>query len=226
MRRALVIGSAGQDGIYLTRLLRSKSYRIYGVSRNSPCGEVDCGYAIDLSSPEAVREIVASTAADEIYFLAAFHHSSEEQALSEEELVKRSIAVNTLAFNSVLSAVADLHPTSRVLYASSSRVFGEPATPVQDENTPLSPTEPYGISKAAGMEISRYWRRTRGVFVTSAILYNHESPLRGRHFLSRKIVEAAVSLANGHRNPLRLGNISARADWGHAVDTVNAMWLM
>jgi GDPmannose 4,6-dehydratase len=226
MPRALITGSGGQDGVYLTRLLHAKGYTVSGIDLGGQYGEVDGGYTADVTNRGAIRDIVAESQPDEVYFLAAFHHSSEGPQLAEEEALAASFDVNTLALNQVLGALADLRPAARLLYASSSRTFGEPASLPQNEDTPSQPVEPYGISKAAGMQIIRYWRRVRGLFAVSAILYNHESPLRPPHFLSQKVVQAAVKAAQGLRVELRLGNPSAQADWGHAADTVRAMWLM
>ena len=226
MPRALITGSGGQDGVYLTRLLHAKGYTVSGIDLCDRYGEVDTGYPADVSNRSAIRDIVAGSQPDEVYFLAAFHHSSEGPQIAAEEVLATSFNVNTLALHQLLGALADLRPAARLLYASSSRVFGDPAGLAQNEDTPSEPVEPYGISKAAGMQICRYWRRARSLFAVSAILYNHESPLRGPHFLSQKVVQAAVKAAQGVRVELRLGNPLAQADWGHAADTVRAMWLM
>jgi GDPmannose 4,6-dehydratase len=226
MPTALVIGSNGQDGTYLTRLLVQKQYAVVGVDRNGRNIETHYHYAADIRDRGYIREIVRKTAPDEVYFLAAYHHSSEAFPIPEEELIATSLDVNVTALNHVLGAVADFQPEARVLYASSSRVFGEVSESTQNETTPRNPVDPYGISKAVGMDICRYWLRTRGIFAVSAVLYNHESPLRGAHFLSQKIVKAAVATSRGRSVLLHLGNISAQVDWGHAADAVRAMWLM
>jgi GDPmannose 4,6-dehydratase len=224
--RALVAGCSGQDGIYLTHLLRSKGYRISGIDLGGRSKEVDDFYSVDLRDRSAIRGIIEENRPDEVYFLAAFHHSSEGPRISEEELMARSLEINTLALCHMLGALADLRPAARLLYASSSRVFGEAVTSVQSEDTPLAPVEPYGISKAAGMQICSHWRLAARFFAVSAILYNHESPLRPPHFLSQKIVQFAVRSARGDPSKLSLGNLSAQVDWGHAADTARAMWLM
>lgn len=225
MPRALITGSGGQDGVYLTRLLHGKGYTVSGIDLRDRYGEVDSGYPDDVTNRSAIREIIAESQPDEVYFLAAFHHSSEGPQIAEEEVLATSFDVNTLALNHVLGALADLRPAARLLYASSSRVFCEPTDFVQNEDARIEPVEPYGISKAAGMRVCRYWRRVRGLFAVSAILYNHESPLRPPCFLSQKVVQASVK-AQGGRVELRLGNPLAQVDWGHAADTVRAMWLM
>ena len=226
MPRALITGSAGQDGVYLSRLLRAKGYRVEGIGHGGRYGEVDRGYEADLPDRSAIRAIVGESRPDEVYWLAAFHQPSEGERIAEEELVRTSFDVNAIALNQMLGALADLCPTGRLLYAGSSRVFGEPPDVVQNEDTPFNPIEPYGIAKTAGIQTCRYWRRSRGLFAASAILYNHESPLRSATFLSQKVVRAAVSSGLGAQIELQLGNLSAQADWGHASDAVRAMWLM
>ena len=226
MPRALITGSAGQDGVYLSRLLHAKGYRVEGIGRGGLYGEVDRGYEADLPDRNAIRAIVGESRPDEVYYLAAFHQSSEGGRFAEEELVRTSFDVNAVALNQMLGALADVCPTARLLYAGSSPVFGEPIDLVQNEDTPFNPVDPYGIAKAAGIQTCRYWRRSRSLFAVSAILYNHESPLRPPSYLSQKIVRAAVSSALGTRVELRLGNLSAQVDWGHASDAVRAMWLM
>jgi GDPmannose 4,6-dehydratase len=126
----------------------------------------------------------------------------------------------------MLGALSGLRRYTRLLYASSSRVFGAAGTPVQNEETPLVPVEPYGISKTTAMRICRHWRVTERFFAASAILYNHESPLRPPFFLSQKIVRFAVTAAQGKQSTLTLGNLAAQVDWGHAADTARAMWLI
>jgi GDPmannose 4,6-dehydratase len=226
MPKALILGSAGQDGVYLTRLLHTKGYTVDGIDIRPPCGEVDHAYPLDLRERLAIREIVARSRPDEVYFLAAFQQSSEGTGIPEERLFDASLEINTFALKAVLDALTAVCPAARFLYASSSRVFGEPQSRRQTEDTPLRPIDPYGISKALAMEICGYWRRAKGFFATAAILYNHESPLRLPTFLSRKIVRAAVTANGGVFRELRLGNLSAQADWGHAADTVHAMWLI
>jgi GDPmannose 4,6-dehydratase len=226
MPAALIIGNAGQDGIYLSRLLRAKGYRVLGIDHRTRLGEADAVYAIDLQDGAAVREVLVESAVNEVYYLAAFHHSSEQKPSPDVDLLAKSFQVNTLALNTVLGAVCAARPAARVLYASSNRIFGDPKSPIQNEETPQNPIDAYGISKGAGMEVIRYWRRARQIFAVSAILYNHESPLRPPQFLSQKIVLAALDASRGTLAQLRLGHLAASVDWGHAADTVRAMWLM
>lgn len=224
MPAALIIGHEGQDGACLRRLLREKGCAVAGTGRETVDSDLPrLKRPLDLGSDASVREAIEGLRPDEIYFLAAFHHSSEEAPVRDGDLIAESFAVNVLAFNRVLAAVAEASPASRVFYASSSRVFGEPAIPVQDENTPLNPVCAYGISKAAGTRLCRYYR-DRGVAASCGILYNHESPWRSPRFVSRKVVRAAVRISRGSREKLVLGDLNAQVDWGYAPDYMEAAW--
>ena len=221
MSKALVIGHSGQDGTYLSEQLKARGYTVIGVGR-----PVLDKRSFDVANPSHMRRLVAESQPDEIYYLAAFHHSSEDAPMNEHELLATSLSVNTSGINNVLGAVAAESPATRVFYASSSRIFGDPASSPQNENTPLRPTCAYGISKTAGMGICSYYRSTRNIFAACGILYNHESPLRPAKFVSRKIVRAAVQSALSSTAKLTVGNLDATVDWGYAPDYVRAMWQM
>jgi GDPmannose 4,6-dehydratase len=222
---ALIIGHKGQDGTYLYRGLSEKGYTVTGIDRASP-GTADFKDAPDIGSKSAMCSLLARTRPNEIYYLAAYHHSSQQQRVDHHLLISRSLKVNTLGLNNVLHAVAEESPETKVFYAGSSRIFGDPSTPVQNEDTPFRPRCAYGISKAAGAQICGYYRDTRGVFAATGILYNHESPLRPLHFISRKIVAAAVGIARGRMDKLVLGGLDDLVDWGYAPDYTEAMWRM
>jgi GDPmannose 4,6-dehydratase len=213
MSKALVIGHNGQDGTYLSQLLRDNGYNVIGIGKES-----------DVTSAAQMRHLLAGTRPDEIYYLAAYHHASEDAPVNEHELISTSLAVNTNGLNNILGAVVAESLASRVFYAGSSRMFGEPTVSPQNETTPLRPLCAYGISKVAAMEICAYYRATRNVFACAGILYNHESPRRAAKFISRKIVRAAVQIARGSKEKLTIGNLDARVDWGYAPDYVRAMW--
>jgi GDPmannose 4,6-dehydratase len=178
---------------------------------------------LDVCDSRRLHELIAEVGPDEVYYLAAYHHSAE-QPKPPGETVGLTLEVNAKGLNNVLAAIADL-PASRprVFYAASSRVFGQPPGDVQDENTPLAPLCAYGISKAAGIHLCRYYRREHQVYASTGILYNHESPLRSQHFVTRKIVRAAVRISSGLERELVLGDLDARVDWGWAPDYVEAM---
>ena len=224
MSKALVIGCNGQDGSLLCTLLHKKGARVFGINRASERTQSFVHFsALDICDLPRVNDLLAEARPDEVYYLAAYHHSAEQQK-PPGEVVALSLRVNTQGLNNVLAAIADSPtPRARVFYAASSRVFGDPDEDVQDENTPMAPVCAYGISKAAGVHLCRYYRREHGVFVSTGILYNHESPLRPEYFVTRKIVRAAVRIRSGLERELVLGNLDARVDWGWAPDYVEAM---
>ncbi len=224
MSKALVIGCNGQDGSLLCTLLHKKGARVFGIDRASERTQRFVHFsALDICDLPRVNDLLAEARPDEVYYLAAYHHSAEQQKPSGE-VVALSLQVNTQGLNNVLAAIADSPtPRARVFYAASSRVFGDPDADVQDENTPMAPVCAYGISKAAGVHLCRYYRREHDVYVSTGILYNHESPLRPEHFVTRKIVRAAVRISAGLELELVLGNLDARVDWGWAPDYVEAM---
>jgi GDPmannose 4,6-dehydratase len=225
LAKAIVIGCNGQDGFLLCAFLHQKGYSVYGIDHAR--GDRTQGFVrfsvLDVCDPHRLRKLIAEVSADEVYYLAAYHHSAE-QPKPLRETVGLSLAVNTQGLNNVLAAIADLPASKpRVFYAASSRVFGEPPGEVQDENTPLAPLCAYGISKAAGIHLCRYYRREHQVYASTGILYNHESPLRSQHFVTRKIARAAVRISSGLERELVLGDLDARVDWGWAPDYVEAM---
>jgi len=223
--KAIVIGCNGQDGTLLCTLLHQKGYSVYGVD-HAPSDRTQ-GFVrfslLDVCDSHCPHELIAEISPDEVYYLAAYHHSAE-QPQPPREAVGSTLAVNVQGLNNVLAAIADLPaPKPRAFYAASSRVFGEPPGDVQDENTPLAPLCVYGISKAAGIHLCRYYRREHQVYASTGILYNHESPLRPQRFVTRKIVRAAVRISAGLERELVLGDLDARVDWAWAPDYVEAM---
>lgn len=224
MTKALIVGSKGQDGSYLVEHLAARNYVVAGISRGAVLGPLQSDFPIDIRDSSAIRRVVSSFAPDEIYYLAAFHHAAETLPLDQDDLIHRSFEINTLALHNFLDAMAAESPRSRLFYAASSHVFGEPAKSVQDENTPLSPICPYGISKTAGAHLCRYYRRQHNVFSSVGILYNHESPRRSPGFVFRKVIKAAVEISKKRQDKLVLGGLDACIDWGYAPDYVDAMW--
>jgi GDPmannose 4,6-dehydratase len=222
--RAIIVGAAGQDGSLLFELLANRGYGIAGVER---AGVRVKGLApmerVDLANAGAVDGLVRSVSPDEIYYLAAFHHSSEDKPVAPGELFARSHEVHVAGLIHFIEAIRRHAPDALLFYASSSHVFGEPETPVQNEETPVRPNSIYAITKASGMEICRFYRSTFGIHASAGILYNHESPRRRPQFLSKKIVTTAVKIRRGQLDRLTLGSLSDRADWGYAPEYVEAM---
>ncbi len=229
---ALVTGISGQDGAYLAKLLLGKGYEVYGLLprratdtlwRLRELGvERDVrlidGDVTDLSS--LIRAIEQSKAG-EIYNLAAqsFVGTSWRQPLLTTQ-------VSGVGAANVLEAVRLVSPTSRFYQASTSEMFGLVQAERQDESTPFYPRSPYGVAKLYAHWMTVNYRESFGLHASSGILFNHESPLRGIEFVTRKVTDAVARIKTGRQKELRLGNIDAQRDWGFAGDYVQAMWLM
>ncbi|MGH6985825.1 MAG: GDP-mannose 4,6-dehydratase [Caulobacteraceae bacterium] len=233
-RCALITGITGQDGAYLAELLLAKGYEVNGlVRRSSHLGVADHrlrwlgiadrlnlhdGNLVDLSS---ILRILEAVQPDEIYNLAAqsFVFSSWQQPVLTGQ-------VTALGVTNMLEAMRLVAPKARFYQASSSEMFGKIAEPVQSEATPFHPRSPYGVAKLYGHWITVNYRESFALHASSGILFNHESPLRGVEFVTRKVTDSVARIKLGLADELRLGNIDARRDWGHASDYVRAMWLM
>jgi GDPmannose 4,6-dehydratase len=231
MRRALITGINGQDGSYLAELLLNHGYHIMGTVRRHPNSASDNACigrvpkAVDIVESELVghsstESLVHRFRPDEVYNLAARASSSElwTEPISTGEL-------NALAVVRLLDAIHRADHRIRFVQASSSEVFGNAAEAPQTESTPFHPRNPYGVAKAFGHWITAVYREQRGLFACSCILYNHESPRRGKEFVTRKISHGVATIKRGLANELRLGDLDARRDWGFAGDYVRAMWL-
>lgn len=231
MKRVLVIGSVGQDGRLLVDKLMAEGAGVVGISRRgtSVVGMPTSGLptAVDIRDPAQVRGIVEAYRPDEAYYLAAYHHSAEDGESSMSSLAHRSYEVHVSGVINLLDAIRTSAPRCHLFYAASSHVFGFPSTRVQSESTPSEPRCVYGITKTAGVHACRFYREHHGVFAAVGILYNHESPLRGRGFVSQRIahgaVEALAATREGRSCTLAIGHLSAIADWGYAPDYVDAM---
>lgn len=202
--KAVIVGAAGQDGRLLAENLRARGHTVLGVTRRG---------SVDILDARAVRRFMARVKPDQVYYLAAYHHSAQERQPKAGVLLKKSLEVHALGLSYFLAALG----RAKLFYAASSHVFGNPKKSPQDESTPLAPENPYALTKTVGIHLCRLYR-ARGAFASVGILYNHESPLRGPEFVSRKI---AIAAARGRK--LTLGDLSARVDWGWAPDYVEAM---
>jgi GDPmannose 4,6-dehydratase len=231
-KNALITGITGQDGAYLSQLLLSKGYKVHGIlARRSTdtlwrlrelgiADEVTLldGDLTDLSS--LIRAMQASKA-DEVYNLGAqsFVGSSWQQPLLTAQ-------VDGVGALNVLEAVRIVNPQARFYQASTSEMFGLIQAEMQDETTPFYPRSPYGVAKLMAHWATVNYRESFGMHASSGILFNHESPLRGIEFVTRKVTDAVARIKLGLQSELRLGNIDAKRDWGFAGDYVEAMWLM
>ena len=214
MSRALVIGAHGQDGILLTSFLTAREWEVDGIGNGD----------LDLYRFESVK-LALARGYQHIYYLAAYHHSSQDSLVdSDTELYKKSSEVHVSGLINFLDGVRTLSPASRIFYAASSLIFGSPDQEPQNEDTPFAPLCIYGITKATGIHLCRFYRKKHGVFASSGILFNHESPLRQRKFVIPKIIHSAIAISKGSLEKLQLGDLSARIDLGYAPDYVDAMY--
>lgn len=212
-RKAIIVGSGGQDGQLLARLLRSKGYDLVGVGRQPH----------DITDPAQVDRLVRQVLPDEIYFLAAHHHSSEATPEAGKILLERSFAVNVLSLGYFLQAIAEARPQCAVFYASSSHVFPGNTKGRLSEDSEKRPGSIYAITKYAGMQICDHYRLQHGLRVSAGILFNHESSLRTPNYLSKKLARAAALAARTGQGITSLGSLDATVDWGAAEDFVDAM---
>jgi GDPmannose 4,6-dehydratase len=229
-KKALITGITGQDGAYLAEFLLGKDYEVHGMVRRD-CSEhferiahlrADLTlHQADLLDQMAIISLMQETRPDEVYNLAAqsFVPMSWQQPLLTGEFTALGVA-------RVLEAVRRVDPKIRFYQASSSEMFGAVTQEPQNERTPFYPRSPYGVAKVYGHWITVNYRESYGIFACSGILFNHESPLRGKQFVTRKVADAAARIKLGRQETLRLGNLDAARDWGFAGDYVKAMWLM
>ena len=225
IKKAVVVGCEGQDGRLLTDLLLKKNYEIVSIDKDIMRSPGRLRFkAIDISNPKEVFNVVERFKPDEIYYLAAFHHSSEDKPIENIELSAQSYKVNVLSLINFLEAIKKASPGARLFYAASSHIFGNTRRDgLQDEDTPINPTSVYGITKAAGLFTCRFYRDKYSIFASTGILYNHESSLRSEKFISKKIIRGAINIKNGAQKAIVLGDLSAKIDFGYAADYVEAM---
>lgn len=234
MPRAFITGVTGQDGAYLSQLLLSKGYEVFGLARRSSSGGVqdwrlrwlDVADKItivdgDLTDLASLTRLIAEIKPDEVYNLGAqsFVGTSWHQPLLTAQ-------VTAVGVTNVLEAVRIAAPAARFYQASSSEMYGLVQEEHQSESTPFYPRSPYAVAKLYGHWITVNYRESFGMHASSGILFNHESPLRGREFVTRKVTESVARIKLGLQDKLALGNIEAKRDWGHARDYVRAMWMM
>lgn len=236
---ALITGVTGQDGAYLSEFLLEKGYEVHGIKRRSSLfntERVDHLYQDpheenvrfhlhygDLNDSNCITRIIQEVQPDEIYNLGAMSHVQVSF-----EIPEYTADVDGVGALRILEAVRllGLQDKTRIYQASSSELFGKAKEFPQNENTPFHPRSPYGVAKLYAHWITINYREAHGLFACNGILFNHESPLRGETFVTRKITRGVADIVHGKQKPLYLGNLDATRDWGHAKDFVRAMWLM
>lgn len=234
MKKALITGINGQDGAYLSEFLLDKGYEVYGTLKRNSVSEnqtarldkvynrLNLHYA-DMADLSSLINILQKVQPDEIYNLAAQSHVriSFDQPIYTANVT----GIGTL---NLLESVKIINPKIKIYQASSSEMFGNSidADGFQRETTPMNPVSPYGCAKLFSYNICRNYRNSYNMFISNGILFNHESPLRGTNFVTNKVCKEAVKIKKGLSKELKLGNLNATRDWGHAKDYVEAMWLI
>jgi GDPmannose 4,6-dehydratase len=234
MKKALITGINGQDGSYLAEFLLNKGYEIHGTLKRNSVAEnqtarldsifnkIHLHYA-DLTDLSSLISVIQKVKPDEIYNLAAQSHVR----ISFDQPIYTANVTGLGSLN-MLEAVKLIKPNTKIYQASSSEMFGNSidSDGYQRETTPMNPVSPYGCAKVFSYNICRNYRNSYGMFISNGILFNHESPRRGTNFVTNKVCKEAVKIKFGLANGLKLGNLEATRDWGHAKDYVGAMWLI
>ena len=237
-RKALIFGVTGQDGAYLSKFLLKKNYIVYGVKRRSSIINTqriddiykDINYKSnfvllygDLTDATSILNIIKKVAPHEIYNLAAQSHVKVSF-----EVPEYSADVNGLGTLRILESIRSLNFEKKIKFyqAGTSEMFGSTKDKFQNENTSFQPVSPYGISKCFAHWITKNYRDAYGIFACNGILFNHESPIRGETFVTKKIIQGLVKIKKGRQKKLFLGNLYSKRDWGHAKDYIEAMWKM
>jgi len=230
MKKALITGITGQDGSYLAEFLLSKGYEVYGMYRRTSVdvferiGDIKDKITLvqgDLTDVSSMTRILKEIKPDEIYNLAAqsFVPASWTQPISTGDIT--AIGVTRL-----LESIRLADPKIKFYQASSSEMFGKAQETPQTEDTPFYPRSPYGVAKVYAYWITKNYRESYGLYASNGILFNHESPRRGKQFVTRKITHSVAKIKLGLQEYFELGNLDAKRDWGFAGDYVEAMWLM
>tara|TARA_B100001248_G_scaffold226284_1_gene184204 strand:- start:2810 stop:3832 length:1023 start_codon:yes stop_codon:yes gene_type:complete len=232
MKRALITGITGQDGAYLAKLLIDKGYKVFGTVRRSTSEKfINLKYLnvfdkikffdFDLLELSNIQNVIKETKPHEIYHLAA---QSFVPTSFEVPIVTTDI--NSLGTLRILDSINTIDKKIKFYQASTSEMFGKVVQVPQTEKTPFYPRSPYGVSKLFSHWITINYRESYGIHASSGILFNHESPLRGHEFVTKKITSTLAKIKMGSKETLKVGNINAKRDWGYAGDYVYAMWLM
>jgi GDPmannose 4,6-dehydratase len=229
-KHALITGITGQDGSYLAELLLDKGYRVFGlVPRYATNPYENIAHLLDrveiltgdLADVSSLQRAVVAARPDEVYNLGA-----QTFVQASWELPELTGDITGLGVTRLLEVLRVTQPRARFYQASSSEMFGKVRETPQNEHTPFYPRSPYGVAKVYGHWITVNYRESYGLYACSGILFNHESPRRGREFVTRKIAETVARIKAGQTSELRLGNLEAKRDWGFAGDYVEMMWLM
>ncbi|MBR2526660.1 GDP-mannose 4,6-dehydratase [bacterium] len=217
MKKALIIGSNGQDGKILTKYLQNKNFEVIGITREDPFLMYDLKFLAEYFSANKINQI---------YYLAAHHHSSGNNVEQDGTEFYACFKTHVEYIKNILEVLVNVSHDTRVFYASSSLIYGMPKQELLNENSEKNPICDYGITKKIGMDIIKWYREKYNLFACSGILFNHESHFRSPNFLSRKIIQTAVKIKKGEADKLILGDLNAQTDWGYAPDFCDAFYRM
>ncbi len=234
MKKALITGINGQDGSYLAEFLLAKGYEVHGILKRNSVAENQTArldavfkdlnlYYGDLCDLSSLISIMQNVMPDEVYNLAAQSH-----VRISFDVPIYTVQADAVGVLNVFEAVKLIKPDAKIYQASSSEMFGNCIDDdgFQRETTRMLPVSPYGCAKVFAYNLARNYRHSYDMFISNGILFNHESPRRGSNFVTSKIVKGAIAIASGKANEIRMGNLDARRDWGHAKDYVEAMWMI
>jgi GDPmannose 4,6-dehydratase len=222
-KKVVIVGSEGQDGKILFELLNKEGSQVIGIDREAVrTSNADWQKKLNISDRASVSRLLQVFQPDEVYYFAAFHHSSQDVLLPEAELIEQSYQVHVFSYLHFLEGVRLYSPKTRIFYAASSLIFGDTESEMQDEGTPYRPNSAYGITKLDGLFLSRLYREKYGVFASVGIFYNHESEYRSEKFVSMKVVTGAINIQSGKQEELIVGDLSTEVDWGYAGDYMEA----
>ncbi len=235
MKKALILGVTGQDGSYLAEILLEKGYEVHGMIRRSATGNTrNIDHLInnaevfnskfflhrgDLADTNSIYRIINLTRPDEIY-----NEADQDHVSWSYDMVAYSLDITGAAVGRILEAIRQINPKIRFFQPCTSNMFGQTDTAKQDENTTFNPQSPYACAKTMAYYIVRYYRMAFGMFASTAILYNHESPRRMPEYVTRKVTQSVARIVKGKQDKLLLGDLSARIDWGYAYEYMNAAW--
>jgi GDPmannose 4,6-dehydratase len=235
MKKALVLGVTGQDGSYLAEVLLDKGYEVHGMVRRSATGNTrNIQHLIDdpavfnarfflhrgdLADPTSLYRIINQVEPQEIY-----NEADQDHVGWSYDMVGFSADITGAAVGRLLEIIKQLDPSIRYFQPCTSNMFGKTSTATQNEETPFNPQSPYACSKVLAYHLARYYRDAFGIFASTAILYNHESPRRTEEYLTRKVTRGVARIARGKQQHLMLGDLSARIDWGYSREFMEAAW--
>lgn len=222
MDKIFVVGAGGQDGKIISKVLERE--HIIGFYKDQIVDfKKNDKVKVRKYNKDLVFDIVKSYKPEYLYYFAGYHHSSEEKPEDDLNLIEKSNFTHFIFYSYFLEALKEYSPHTKVFYSASSLIFGNPPCNMQDESTPINPVCIYGITKASGLFLGRYYRNKYSLFISNGILYNHESEYRGERFLFPKVIKNAYDIKIGRKDKLEIGDLNSITDWGYAYDYVYAM---